>query len=114
MAFETIARLIASAAHTLDVERAVATPDELGGREMSWATLAEGLVAWVQPASAAALEMSGKLSQEITHTVYFAADPGLLLGDRLIFSGRKFVVAAVENAGEMGALWQAHCREVKA
>ena len=114
MAFETIAGLVATAAHALDIERAATSPDELGGREMSWGTVTEGLAAWVQPASAGALERYGKLSEEITHTVYFAADPGLLLGDRLIFSGRKLVVVAVKNVAEADALWQAHCKEVKA
>jgi hypothetical protein len=106
-----IARLIGTSGHTVDVERASISEDEIGGRERTWSTVAAGVAAWVQPASLQIVEEYGARRMRVTHSVFFAEDPSLLLGDRLCFGERVFAVRGVRNAGELDRLWRADCRE---
>lgn len=106
-----IARLLARAGHSVDIERAVTTVDELGGRRFEWQTVTAGVSAWVQPAAADAREAYRRQGMTVTHTVYFAADPSVEAGDRISFDGALLVVSGVVNMGGLGKLWKADCRE---
>lgn len=106
-----IARLLARAGHSVDIERPVTTVDEIGGRRFEWQTVAEGVSAWVQPAAADAREAYRRQEVRVTHTVYFAADPSIETGDRISFDGAALVVTGVVNIGGLGKLWKADCRE---
>ncbi|MCD6404715.1 MAG: head-tail adaptor protein [Planctomycetes bacterium] len=106
-----IAALVARSGHSVDVERAISTEDAAGGRRTTWNTVRQAVPAWVQPAKAETIETYGKRNMRVTHSVYFASDPGLCPGDRLRFSRRFLVVGGVSNAGELDRLWRADCRE---
>jgi len=102
---------IARAGHFVDMERPTATLDELGGRSLEWQSVAAGVAAWVQPVAAETREDYARRGMTVTHSVYFATDPSIEVGDRIIFRGRKLVVAGVTDAGGAGRLWKAVCRE---
>lgn len=106
-----ISGLVARAGHTVDVERASVTEDEAGGRVRSWAAVSSDIEAWVQPASARTVEAYGRFSMKVTHSVYFAGDPGVKLDDRLKFRGRYLAVQGIENACEVNRLWRVDCME---
>jgi hypothetical protein len=103
--------LILESGHSVDAERAAAVEDEVGGRRATWSAFAKGVAAWVQPATARTVESYAALRMRVTHTVFFAEDPGLRSGDRLVFSGRYLVVRGARNVGEAGVLWKADCEE---
>lgn len=106
-----IAGLVAKSGHAVDVERAAVSEDEAGGRERVWGVVAAAAAAWVQPASARTAEAYGGRNMVVTHSVYFAIDPGIEMGDRLKFDGRYLAVHGICNEGELNRLWRVDCEE---
>jgi predicted RNA-binding protein len=84
--------LIDNLPHTGTHTRPNYQQDELGATVAVQETVATGMACWVQNASMAEIEAFQKLDTEITHKVFFAANPGLLPGDEFVITaGPSFV-----------------------
>jgi len=108
--------VIAKAGHSVDIERSIASEDDLGGRERVWVTVTDDIACWVQPVSlrsnSATIEWYAKKGITITHRIYFTTDPGVQTTDRVLFGSRYFVVEGAINTAETDELYIADCREV--
>lgn len=109
--FPGIPWIIAHAGHTVNIEREVTSANTIGGTDRTWAVITTDLAAWVQPAKPPTIEEYQQRNIEITHAAYFSTDPGVRVGDRLVFDGRHLLVHGVRNTAEVGRLWRAACKE---
>jgi hypothetical protein len=110
--FEGIAGMIAKSAHTVDVQRAQTMgADNMGSTRTTWITNLSAVPCWVQPASSNTIDHYGRKQIIVTHSVYFATDPAVATGYRLVFKGRNLLVQGKANVGEMNKLWRLDCDE---
>lgn len=107
----SIASMIASSGHTINVQRPTDARDGLGGRSPTWANVAINVPAWVQDASATVQESYARRGIEVTHRIYVDRDLGLLEGDRIVFASRNLLVIGSTNAAGLERLWQIDVRE---
>lgn len=52
------------------------------------------------------------MDMEVSHTVYFDADPSLSVKDRLRFDSRNFQIVGFKNTDELDRLFVADCLEL--
>ena len=109
-----IGLLISKAGHSVDIERAIASEDEYGSRTRVWGSASEGVSCWVQPAASSVREDYAARNLTVTHTIYFATDPGAVMGDRVKFGTRYMKIQGARNTAETSELWVLDCEEVKA
>jgi len=108
-----IAWIIAHGGHTVDVERCTTVTDDLGDVDRTYAVVSAGLGAWVQPLDSYTIQQYRRRDIQITHRVYFAADPGVQLRDRIVQTGRYLLVEAIEDTAELDKLWCVDCTETQ-
>lgn len=85
----------------LVIERVAATPDDGGGREITWEPVATVFAA-VRPVRAEERDELGRLDGVATHAVEVRAGVDLAGGDRLIVGGTTLRVLAVREADARG------------
>lgn len=96
----------------VSVQKPTRTTSDMGGIADAFETTDQEPVGWPQPASANTIDLYRRREIEVTHTVYFASDPELASGDRLLVAGRVLAVQGVRNEAEMSRLWCADAREI--
>ena len=111
----SIASTIARAGHTLRVLAAAVTTGAMMDKQE---TLTAGslLRGWVQPAGAALIADYSRREIEVTHIIYFSADPGAKEGDRLLWVQKSMTLAlvSVRNVGGLDRFWEAVARALVA
>jgi head-tail adaptor len=93
------------------VQRTSYIVDDAGGNLTATVTIARNIpcvVASQGMTEANAIQRQG--AQE-THTVTFKADPAVRNGDRLLYTGRLFVVKTSKNEFNLGVIWTVTCTE---
>ena len=108
----SVASMIRAHGKTIAVERPSDARDEIGGRAPTYAPVATGLRAWVQPASVSTIGTYGRRDVRVTHSVFTSIDPEVREGDRLDVSGRKLSVRGVKNVAEADRLWRIDAEEI--
>ena len=98
----------------IDVQRQTVTKDALAGSTRIWGTILANQPCRIQPLRGWKTDEFLQNAAHVTHRIYFATDPLILNGDRLVMplEGRTFEIRAFWNTEEIGFLWVADCEEV--
>lgn len=105
-----LADAITLAGHTVDVYRSTVLKTDTGGSRSVVAAFATDVVCCVTNLSRNAREKWAKRSIDVTHVVYFNADPSINCEDKLLWKEKYMVVVDVENVEKKDILWQVACR----
>lgn len=85
----------------------VETRGAAGSAAYTWPTAGTPLRARIQPASSYDRTLALQKDTEISHVMYFASDPGVDEGDRIVFASRNFACQAKPiNVDELNRLWK--------
>ena len=100
--------------HAIDVQRATASKDAIGGPTRLWSTLTSGIPCRIQPLRGWKTDEYLRNDMHVTHRIYFANNPLLQNGDRLYMpsQNRTFEVRAFWDTEEIGVLFVADCEEL--
>jgi hypothetical protein len=82
--------------HTADVETLTETKSSAGFLIRAWGSKATGVRCRFDQLTPEAVLEFGRLSQRVTHRVYFDSDQSLTIADRLVWGGGYYEVRAVE------------------
>ena len=83
--------------HTCEAKRRIRTKDTFAGSKDSFTTLFSGRACWRQPASDSEITEYQKRSINVTHAVYFTADPGLDNSCILVIDGDTMEVHSASH-----------------
>ncbi len=81
----------------------------MGGGKDTWSNVFTNRACWRQPASDNEIKYAGKPGIQVTHKVYFVANPGLDDSHRLVFSDGEYNVVSrpVPDASVgLGVVWK--------
>ena len=93
-------------------QRSESSRTQSGAAVYTWVTLTATAKARIQPASSYERTLALQEGTEISHTIYFAVDPAVVGGDRILFGSRIFAVEAKPvNFDEQGRLWRVGVNE---
>lgn len=76
--------LFESLPHIVQRAHQARTQDDIGGDVKTYVNFGEPIECWIQNVSAREITEFAKRDQAVTHKVYFAEEPGLGPGDRVI------------------------------
>ncbi len=93
---------------SVDHYAAVRTTGTAGSAAFTWPSKTATLKCRIQPASASERDYARQRDTEVSHVLYFDADPGIDTRDKLYFGSRKFeVLAKATDTDEQGRLYRA-------
>lgn len=93
--------------HTVDTYNATIIP----GDKPTYALLSASVPCFVQPASSKNAFSYYQRNIEVSHMVYFCANPSVGVEDYLLYGSRKLWVIGVRNAVELDRVWEIACNE---
>jgi len=96
--------------HSVDLERAAETENDLKEKVRTWSIVSKSIPCWVQESNSKMFDEQGRLVIAIVYSVFFDADPGILEGDRLDYNGIKLLVVGVINSGGVDKVWLVDAR----
>ena len=101
-----IVSMVQTAGHLVSVERPQFVENEIQERVVAgWTIVSSELEAWIQPASAAVQLLYAQRELTVSHKIYFAEDPAIVEGDRLLYGDRRFSIVGKRQPGGFGAFW---------
>jgi len=95
--------------HTCTAKRRARIKDELGGAKDSLVTLFTGRACWRQQASSSEINAAQARDINVTHKVFFAADPGLTEKDVLVIDDNTMSVRSFPHpdaSAGLGVVWR--------
>ena len=108
-----IASLIARKGVTMALQRPTVTTALSGARSQTWAAVGDALTGWRQPITPALLAEYGSRDMIVTHRIYFASDPAVQIGDRLVIGTTNYVVHGDEDQAGLDRLWRVDVEETR-
>ena len=81
---------------TMNVSRATATPDAIGGQTLTWATVYSGKACRLCPESARDRVLAGRDAMDVHYLCFYDADVNLQAKDRIVVSGVTYLVDYAE------------------
>jgi len=105
--------IIAAHGASVTLQRPTVTTAASGARTQTWAAVGDTLTGWVQPTTADIREEYGSRDIDVTHAVYFATDPAVQIGDRLLIGSTYYVVRGDREQAGVAGLWRVDCEETR-
>ena len=105
--------------HRCTISKSVTVEDDLGGDYDDLQAIESGRACWVQPASDREINVFQRREQNVTHKVYFKADPSLAPGYVITpttgpFTGKTLEVKSVAEAtAGTGILYRVMVEEIQ-
>lgn len=106
--------------HSVKIQERTTTRGGLGGPSVAWSDKSTGIECRIQPRVSRIVDEHGQVTVDVTHRVYFSADPSIATGDRLVGESPTNIlnktwdaVTPAENTDFLDRLWWCDCVEAE-